>query len=146
MRGTLPGFAQSASSPAKCEFSNDWKKIFQWLEKMARIFQRLEKSFGGFPMIGKIFQAASRRAQERQEERNHKEQKEMAQRTQSWRDGKALRPSRPCSLWCQLGGGYHSFQFLNGIWRILPVQHTMTVWANWHHIPFDIQFVFFSDT
>ena len=36
-------------------FSNDWKKSFQWLENSGRFFQRLEKFFGGFPMIGKNF-------------------------------------------------------------------------------------------
>ena len=56
-----PGFAQSGSPPAKRRFSNDWKIFFQWLEKMARFFQRLEKFFGSFPMIGKNFLTQSRR-------------------------------------------------------------------------------------
>ena len=53
---TLPP-AQSAGPPANGKFSNDWKKIFQWLEKQAEIsndwknfspvFQRLEKIFAG---------------------------------------------------------------------------------------------------
>ena len=51
-----PGGAQSGSSSAKREFSNDWKIFFQWLEKMAGFFQRLENFFCGFQMIGKIFQ------------------------------------------------------------------------------------------
>ena len=33
------GGAQSGGSSAKCGFSNDWKILSQWLEKMARIFQ-----------------------------------------------------------------------------------------------------------
>ena len=34
-----PGFGQSGSSSGKRQFSNDWKKVFQWLEKMGRFFQ-----------------------------------------------------------------------------------------------------------
>jgi hypothetical protein len=37
------------------KFSNDWKLFFQWLENSGRFFQRLEKIFGSFPMIGKNF-------------------------------------------------------------------------------------------
>ncbi|MBR4252476.1 MAG: hypothetical protein IKQ15_09320 [Kiritimatiellae bacterium] len=44
------------------DFSNGWKKVFQWLENPARFFQWLEKNFPMvgkicpfFPMIGKIF-------------------------------------------------------------------------------------------
>ena len=47
-----------AGSSAKPKFPNDWKTFFQWLEKMAGIFQRLEKFFGSFPMIGKNFRDA----------------------------------------------------------------------------------------
>ena len=34
-----PGFAQSGSSLANPKFSNDWKKVFPWLEHSARFFQ-----------------------------------------------------------------------------------------------------------
>ena len=37
--GDAPGFARSAGPPAGPGFSNDWKKVFQWLEKLARVFQ-----------------------------------------------------------------------------------------------------------
>ncbi|MBR4190018.1 MAG: hypothetical protein IKQ55_08670 [Kiritimatiellae bacterium] len=43
-------------------FSNDWKKVFQWLEKSGRVFQRLEKFFGVFPMIGKKIPVAAKTA------------------------------------------------------------------------------------
>ena len=34
-----PGFGQSAGSAGKGEFSNDWKKSFQWLENLRHYFQ-----------------------------------------------------------------------------------------------------------
>ena len=95
--------SQSGSSPANPKFSNDWKIFFQWLEKMAQIFQRLEKFFGSFPMIGKIFGSVSGNKKNKKDNKTSGEQK--GQTITTIPDNSFLRQlgqhGTTCALWTQ---------------------------------------------